>query len=105
MTIPTPGTVPMQATLSEPVEIYKLDPATEAAADTWPLVVSAYTYEGPEVDPETGRTAIAVRCVVCRQMVGFQAGYGFCLKTLRPRVLEHIIRSHGHPANPTRVDN
>jgi hypothetical protein len=105
VSIPPEGSVPSaHSPLSEPVDVYQLDPVTEAAADGWPLVSDTPEHDGPTIDPETGRNALAIRCGECRQMVGFQAGYTFCLTTLRPRVLEHLVRSHDYPANPTRVD-
>lgn len=106
MAIPPEGSVPSaQSPLSEPVDLYRLDPETEAAADGWPLIADTIEHDGPEKDPETGRDGLAIRCGTCRQMVGFQRGYIFCLTTLRPRVLEHLVRSHGYSANPTTVTN
>jgi hypothetical protein len=77
---------------------YRLDPATEAAADGWNIVIRGST------DLYTGRTIVALRCADCDQSLGVSADYIFPLDYIRPLVLTHITRSHGYAVNPVRID-
>lgn len=84
--------------MSESTVLYRLDPATEAAANEWKIVIRGST------DVYTGTTVVALRCADCDQSLGLSADYIFPLDHIRPLIMSHIIRCHGYAANPVKVE-